>query len=463
MTDIANTKLLTDSATRAAVIVSIDVEGDSSIASVNFEQIMADNKPKHPMASDHRNILSQRPPRDVPVSHEIVNKLSEPTSTTPFNLKELAEILPTQQQHSINQPISKAAHADTGVPQPKNIKEPATFSQKHDEKIKGSDYPANPTSAAERRIAASVQENQKISTTETLQQKPVPNEDGKSVRPNIHPTQPNALQRIETAKARPAGPEPHQSQTKTDTQKDTVAPIRMVTENTSDKPLSKYAQEPEKRGPDKQLAEINQRSATPQRVSVSDTPVKIGITGNPISRTNQSPIAFGVDDKRQFMPASIEPFGLAETGSRQHVSSPPQAQVVQNLNSYEAKSIAQQLAAQITKQNDGSTTIRLNPEELGPVRMSLRNADGVMVMTILAERPETAEIMRRHITELAQEFQALGYESMTFEFSGDGPGQDNFRDQVEADGPSKVEPTGLTQPEQRQIDSAPDARLDLRL
>ncbi|MEP4309753.1 MAG: hypothetical protein ABJ364_08405, partial [Lentilitoribacter sp.] len=93
MTDIANTKLLTDSATRAAVIVSIDVEGDSSIASVNFEQIMADNKPKHPMASDHRNILSQRPPRDVPVSHEIVNKLSEPTSTTPFNLKELAEIL----------------------------------------------------------------------------------------------------------------------------------------------------------------------------------------------------------------------------------------------------------------------------------------------------------------------------------------------------------------------------------
>jgi flagellar hook-length control protein FliK len=62
--------------------------------------------------------------------------------------------------------------------------------------------------------------------------------------------------------------------------------------------------------------------------------------------------------------------------------------------------------------------ITLSPEELGRVRLSVSAQDAGLSLTVLAERPETLDLLRRNIDQLQREFQQLGYEDVTFSFSG---------------------------------------------
>lgn len=77
-----------------------------------------------------------------------------------------------------------------------------------------------------------------------------------------------------------------------------------------------------------------------------------------------------------------------------------------------AQSVAQQilggLPRPISDMGSGAVEIALDPPELGRVRLSLLEVAGVMTLSITAERPETADIMRRHLDLLAQEFSREG-------------------------------------------------------
>ena len=64
--------------------------------------------------------------------------------------------------------------------------------------------------------------------------------------------------------------------------------------------------------------------------------------------------------------------------------------------------------------------ISLHPEELGRVKMSLSGIDGAMNVAITVERPETLELMRRHIDMLASQLRDIGYKDVTFSFAGHG-------------------------------------------
>lgn len=66
--------------------------------------------------------------------------------------------------------------------------------------------------------------------------------------------------------------------------------------------------------------------------------------------------------------------------------------------------------------------LTLNPAELGRVRISMTPGDGTITVTVIAERPETLELMRRHADMLAQDFRHLGLGSAEFAF-GRNPGQ----------------------------------------
>lgn len=83
-----------------------------------------------------------------------------------------------------------------------------------------------------------------------------------------------------------------------------------------------------------------------------------------------------------------------------------------------ARFAAAQMADALIKQPNRPVEITLNPEELGRVRIALNHADSGLTVTITAERPETLDLMRRHIEQLAIEFRRLGYENIGFEFSG---------------------------------------------
>jgi len=100
---------------------------------------------------------------------------------------------------------------------------------------------------------------------------------------------------------------------------------------------------------------------------------------------------------------------------------------------------------------------------LGRVRMVLHATDSTMNVVVAVERPETMELMRRHIDLLAQEFRAMGYADVGFEFTGQHGGGEG---QNENDGP-RVANKGTTETETSneplRLRLGADAGMDLRL
>jgi len=84
-----------------------------------------------------------------------------------------------------------------------------------------------------------------------------------------------------------------------------------------------------------------------------------------------------------------------------------------------ARHVANQIAVAVTGQPGRVTEIALNPEELGRVRMSMSASETTITLHLLAERPETTDLLRRHIDTLAQEFRDLGYNDISFSFQGE--------------------------------------------
>lgn len=82
---------------------------------------------------------------------------------------------------------------------------------------------------------------------------------------------------------------------------------------------------------------------------------------------------------------------------------------------------AQQIAVALNMSQDGQIELRLDPEELGPVRVSLSPTDGAMTVHLSAERSETLEMLRRHSDALARELRDIGYGDVTFHFGADTP------------------------------------------
>lgn len=82
--------------------------------------------------------------------------------------------------------------------------------------------------------------------------------------------------------------------------------------------------------------------------------------------------------------------------------------------------VAVQLAEALATKGERNIDVALSPEELGRVKMRVSTTDTSVVVAITTERPETGELMRRHINELTEEFRRMGFEDISFEFSGEG-------------------------------------------
>lgn len=91
-----------------------------------------------------------------------------------------------------------------------------------------------------------------------------------------------------------------------------------------------------------------------------------------------------------------------------------------------AASVAAQVANAVRQSSDRAVEISLNPVELGRVRMVLSALDAGITVNILADRPDTLDLMRRNIDELGKSFADMGYENISFSFSqGDQTADDN--------------------------------------
>ncbi len=126
-----------------------------------------------------------------------------------------------------------------------------------------------------------------------------------------------------------------------------------------------------------------------------------------------------------------------------------------------ARHVASQISVAVTNNPGKITEIALNPEELGRVRLSMTAADGVITLNVLAERPETQDLLRRHIDVLGQEFRDLGYESISFSF-GAGGQSDAPAEAGTDSGKMAFEPDDIDLDE-TPTNTSPTSGLDLRL
>jgi flagellar hook-length control protein FliK len=119
-----------------------------------------------------------------------------------------------------------------------------------------------------------------------------------------------------------------------------------------------------------------------------------------------------------------------------------------------ARTVAQQLSVAVAPGTGKTTEIALNPEELGRVRLTLSAGEGTLTLNVMAERPETQELLRRNIEMLAQEFRALGYQDLSFSFSGDG--------QAEHGQTPREDDNAITAPMSKNEQTAPQAGLHMK-
>lgn len=87
-----------------------------------------------------------------------------------------------------------------------------------------------------------------------------------------------------------------------------------------------------------------------------------------------------------------------------------------------ARLVAAQLVDGLPNLPGKPVEIALNPEELGRVRMTLSTSETSVSVSIMAERPETLDLMRRHADQLSAELRRMGYENVGFEFNGGSAG-----------------------------------------
>ncbi len=127
-----------------------------------------------------------------------------------------------------------------------------------------------------------------------------------------------------------------------------------------------------------------------------------------------------------------------------------------------ARHVVQQIATAIVQTTGATTEIALNPEELGRVRISLTTGESGLTVAILAERPETIDLMRRNIEQLTRELRDMGYENPTFTFGDQSGAQD--QDASDGSGPPSSDPAQTIEDlPQNSLRVALSGGLDLKL
>ncbi|WP_300033210.1 flagellar hook-length control protein FliK [uncultured Roseobacter sp.] len=110
------------------------------------------------------------------------------------------------------------------------------------------------------------------------------------------------------------------------------------------------------------------------------------------------------------------------TGSSETAQWDPRSNGPANLNQILARAetpamVARQMAEILQKMPDKPVELLLSPRELGRVRMSISAGEGTITVNVVAERPETLDLMKRNIDQLAREFESIGYDTINFSFS----------------------------------------------
>ncbi|PIL21899.1 hypothetical protein P775_02670, partial [Puniceibacterium antarcticum] len=148
----------------------------------------------------------------------------------------------------------------------------------------------------------------------------------------------------------------------------------------------------------------------PVRVTTADRPAppKIAIPGveKPLTEIKEG------EEAMRLSPLFSEARGQGQTSQS--------AAAFVSVRGDHGASVMRQMVAVSGQLQDGPVELRLNPEELGRVRMHMVASDQGIVLHITSERPETLDLMRRNIDQLHRELSSLGYARVDFTFGQQG-------------------------------------------
>ncbi|MDJ1008286.1 MAG: flagellar hook-length control protein FliK [Paracoccaceae bacterium] len=117
--------------------------------------------------------------------------------------------------------------------------------------------------------------------------------------------------------------------------------------------------------------------------------------------------------------AAFEP-ALSSGESRSREAAGLSRTIAQTADLSRAVSVSRQVSEAAGVSSGGEIEVSLSPEELGRVKMTMTPAESGLTVTIQAERPETLDLLRRHIDILAQDLAEQGFTSLNFAFGGSG-------------------------------------------
>ncbi|MBO9463879.1 flagellar hook-length control protein FliK [Tropicibacter sp. R15_0] len=123
-----------------------------------------------------------------------------------------------------------------------------------------------------------------------------------------------------------------------------------------------------------------------------------------------------------------------------------------------ANHVMRQIAEVANRMSDGGVELRLSPEELGTVRMQFVTTEQGLTVNIQADRPETLDLIRKNIDQLARDLADSGFENAGFSFGDDG--SQGHQNQFGSQGGDPVaEEVAVVKPQQ----TAPQDGLDIRV
>ena len=134
------------------------------------------------------------------------------------------------------------------------------------------------------------------------------------------------------------------------------------------------------------------------------------------------------------LPGTVVPMG----GAVPHILHPTRALPADPVQAPPpAPPVQVQIVQALSSGGGAVTELRLSPEELGHVRIDMRQEGDRLVMVVSAERQDTLDLLRRHAGELASDLRSAGHSGLDLSFGQwTGPG-------AEADG----QPDGMPEAE----------------
>jgi flagellar hook-length control protein FliK len=256
---------------------------------------------------------------------------------------------------------------------------------------------------------------------------------GMSIRPV---TQPDSADFADELPAVPAGPRPEAPQTRTDTIRTTESRFPHPTQAATDSPMLPPTQPVDV--PARwaiamaRVADLHERlppapAATHPATPTANRKAPLALPALvPLGDTTQEPGAVAQMAGAGALPSPLDlPTGMDGTqGLRvEHAATPASVDLPPPRTATADRPVPpvpQQIADAIRQSTRTQIDLTLSPDELGRVTLSFQpEGDGVRVH-LVTERPETLELLRRHIPELAAELRAAGYDTASFSFGRQG-------------------------------------------